>query len=117
MKEPLLYTYGSNFDVLSTVGATDLMDGEIQHRVRATPLDEKSIADMGTHDVKFQVSNSLGDTVSLVLPVEVYDPTVYDAKLTLNQYMLYLKQGASFVPESSLVNFIPSVIMYSPPRT
>ena len=106
MGGPLVYTYGSSFDVLSTVGATDLMDGDIQHRVRATPLDEHSIADMGEHKVKFQVSNSLGDTVSLVLPVEVYDPEMYDARMSLKQYLLYVEKGASVKLDQYLREFV-----------
>lgn len=105
MKAPLVYTYGSNFDVLSTVGAMDVIDGEIQHRVRATSLGQESIAELGTHDVKFQVSNSLGDTVSLVLPVEIYDPGMYDAKLALSKYLVYLDKGSSFVAADYLKTF------------
>lgn len=106
MDAPLLYPYGSNFDVLSTVGATDVIDGEIQHRVRATSLADHSIAILGTHDVKFQVTNSLGDTSTLVFPVEVYDPGTYDADLTLTEYLIYLPAGTAFTPKSYLDSFI-----------
>lgn len=106
MDAPLLYPYGSSFDVLSTVGATDVIDGEIQHRVRATSLVDHSIAILGTHDVKFQVTNSLGDTSSLIFPVEVYEPGTYDADLTLTEYLVYLPAGTAFTPKSYLDSFI-----------
>jgi len=102
---PLLYRYGTSFDVLATVGASDVIDGEIQHRVRATSLVETSIAEMGTHDVRFQVTNSLGDTVSMVFPVEIYDPTVFEASLTLNSYLVYLRKGEAFSPVAYLGTF------------
>ena len=102
---PLLYSYGSNFDVLSTVGATDMIDGDIQHRVRATALEEDSIAVLGTHQVRFQVNNSLGDTMALELPVEVYAADSYNAGLTLTEYLIYLPVGANFNPTSYLGDF------------
>ena len=105
LNAPLLYRYGSNFDVLSTIGAEDGIDGNIQHRIRATALDENAITTMGSHDVQFQVTNSLGDTVTMVFPVEVYDPQSYDATLTLTDYLIYLNTGDSFNASSYLSSF------------
>lgn len=102
LKAPLLYRYGSNFDVLSTVGAEDMLEGDIQHRIRATPLGQETITMLGSHDVRFQVTNALGDTVTLVLPVEVYDPQQYSATVTLNRYLIYLEPGEAFQPEEYL---------------
>lgn len=96
MYGPLLYPYGASFDILSTVGARDALDGDIQHRVRATSMDDTSIGMPGTHYVQFQVSNSLGDTVSRIFPVEVYDPEQYDASLSLTDYLVYLPKDAQF---------------------
>lgn len=106
LSAPLAYTYGSNFDILTTVGATDVLDGDIQHRVRATALEETSIAELGTHDVQFKVTNSLGDTTTLVLPVEVYSPETYNAELTLTEYLVYLSVGTAFDPEDYLDEFL-----------
>ena len=102
LKKALIFNYGSSFDVLSAVGATDVIDGDIQHRVRATLLDSESISEMGVHSVQFQVTNSLGDTVSYVLPVEAYDPTLYDGTLTLKKYIVYLSAGDRFDARSYL---------------
>lgn len=102
---PLLYPAGSSFDVLGNVGATDLIDGDIQHRVRATSQDEESIASTGTHTVKFQVTNSLGHTVSQTFPVEVYNAGMYEAELTLTDYLVYLDKGEEFEPEEYLDQF------------
>lgn len=105
LKAPLLYTVGSNFDLLSNVGATDVIDGDIQHRVRATSLDDVSIADQGTHYVRFQVANSLGDTVTQIFPVEVYEAGLYEAKLSLTEYLVYLPAGSGFNPQNYLDSF------------
>ena len=95
LKEPLVYRQGVAFDVLSDIGATDVIDGDIQHRVRATMLTEQTITEPGVHEVEFRVSNSLGDTVTAVLPVEVRNPE-REAQLTLSQYLLYLPVNGSF---------------------
>lgn len=108
LTEPLLYAYGSSFDVLSTIGATDVIDGDIQHRIRATALVDRSIAELGTHEVKFQVTNSLGDTASLVLPVEVYDEKQYEAELELKEYLIYISKGDTFTPSAYLSTFTRS---------
>lgn len=105
LNEPLAYPYGTSFDILSTVGAQDVLDGDIQHRIKATSVDENSIAMLGTHNVWFQVTNSLGDTVSQMFPVDVYDADMYDASLTLTEYLIYLPKGAAFVPQNYLATF------------
>lgn len=105
LSAPLLYRSGTSFDVLNNIGATDMVDGDIQHRIRATSMDNTTITSAGTHDVQFQVTNSLGDTVTLVLPVEVYTPQTYAATLTLNDYLVYLNTGDSFKPASYLDTF------------
>lgn len=106
LEGPLLYRMGSNFDVLSTVGATDVIDGDIQHRIRATSMVTYSIAEQGIHDVQFQVNNSLGDTSTLVFPVEVYDPSAFEASVTLKSYLVYLNQGETFSAQAYLDTFI-----------
>lgn len=101
LKAPLSYPVGIGFDVLSNVGATDVIDGDIQHRVRATSLTSNSIGEVGIHDVEFRVSNSLGDTVTAILPVQVRDPK-YGASLELTQYLIYLPVNGTFTPKDYL---------------
>ena len=63
------------------------------------------ITSVGTHMVQFQVTNSLGDTVAYVLPVEVYDPEPYDATLTLKNYLIYVEKGGTFSAPAYLESF------------
>lgn len=85
-----------NYDLLSLVSASDMLDGDITGRIRATALDEVVSGYSGTYRVRFQVTNSLGDTVDLVLPVEVYTPGNMEASMTLTDYLIYLKDGDTF---------------------
>lgn len=105
LSRPLLFTQNNSYDILSIIQAEDMLDGNISHRIRATVLDEVSAGYAGTHDVQFRVTNSLGDTVELVLPVEVYTPGVFEADLSLTEYLIYVKQGDSFNARSYLDRF------------
>lgn len=104
LRQPLLFAQGSGFDVLDIVSAQDVLDGDIQHRIRATSLDESSISSSGSHSVQFRVTNSLGDTASLTLPVEVYSSGTYTMGLSLSEYLVYLEKGSSFDARSYLMS-------------
>ena len=104
LTQPLLFSF-SNPNLLSVISAQDILDGDITHRVRATALDRPEDQQTGFYNVRFQVTNSLGDTVDLVLPVEVYTASLFDAKMTLTDYLVYLKQGDSFNARNYLDTF------------
>ncbi len=105
LNAPLLYVHGTSFDVLRDLGVQDVVDGSLQHRIKATAVDGEPITTQGTHTVQFQVTNSLGDTVKLSLPVEVYASGTYNAKLTLTNYLVYLPKGAAFDAAGYLKEF------------
>ena len=96
LNQPLLFAYGSSFDLLAAVSANDPLDGNIQHRVRATSLDDTAVTTSGDHQVEFRVTNSLGETVRLTLPVTVYTAGNYGLDVSLSQYMIYLNTGSTF---------------------
>lgn len=102
---PLLFAQNSNFDVLSVIGAQDVVDGDIQHRIRATSLDASSISALGNHKIQFRVTNSLGDTVEKVFPVEVHAAGAYDGVLNLTEYLVYVPVGTTFLAETYLEDF------------
>ena len=103
----LTFSYGSGFDLLEYLGAQDVIEGDIRRRVHATLIsDTKSIEAEGRHQVKLQVTNSLGDTSELVVPVEVFDPEWYAADVQLSDYLIYLDRGSRFDARSYLEEFI-----------
>ena len=105
LERPLVYNQGASFDILASVGATDVFDGDIRHRVRATALGGEAISSAGTHVVQFQVTNSLGDTQTKNFPVEVVLSDPSNAKLELETYLVYLEPGAAFNAASYLKSF------------
>lgn len=106
LDHPLIFTYGSGFDLLEEIRVIDQLDGDITHWVRATSLDETSVAYEGSHSVKFRVTNTLGDTVELILPVEVTAAGTYEAEVTLTDYLIYMDAGTRFLPKDYLDLFV-----------
>lgn len=105
LSAPMAMQQNSSKDVMSIITASDLLDGDISRRIRATTVSEEPVSGVGVHQVEFRVSNSLGDTVRLVLPLEVYPAGSYSATLTLTDYLIYLPAGAKFSPEAYLDTF------------
>ena len=103
----LCFPYNSGFDLLEYVGAEDVIEDDIRRRVRATLVsDTRSINEIGSHVVRMQVTNSLGDTAEIDFPVEVYDPEWYTASVKLDEYLIYLEQGDAFEPQKYLNAFV-----------
>lgn len=105
LQAPLVYYELQRFDILDNIGATDAIDGDIQHRIRATSMTEDTLATAGTHTIRFQVHNSLGDSTELVLPVEVWSTNSFNSRLSLTDYLIYLPVGATFEPKTYLDSF------------
>lgn len=102
---PLQFSAGSSFDVVDLMHATDALDGDISHRVRAMALSEKSLSDPGIYDVQFRVTNALGDTQELTLQVELFPTGTYNAELFLEEYLIYLAVGDKFDAKGYLDSF------------
>ena len=96
-----------SFDLMDHVGAYDVLEGDIRRRVHATLIsDTKAVSAEGNHQVKLMVTNSLGDTAEVVIPVMVYSSEWYSADVMLTDYLIYLKRGAAFRAEDYLESFV-----------
>lgn len=102
LTQPLMFSQNAKQDVLNVVTAWDVQEGDISHRVRATTLDPVSSGYSSIYHVKYQVTNTLGDSVELVLPVETFTSGMYAAHLSLTDYLVYLKAGDYFNARSYL---------------
>jgi hypothetical protein len=111
LNQALVFEFGTAFDVMAAVGAEDMLDGDILRKVKATMISNGlTVTEEGTHEVLFRVTNSLGDSVSLVLPVEVYPARRFDAELNLTDYILYVPQGGTFSDSDYLLSMqIPGI--------
>ncbi len=105
LRGPLVFSNNTSFDVLTQITAFDDMDGNITRRIRATSLTDRSVLEVGIHEVCFRVTNDLGDKVELTLPVEVVPAQAYQASLSLTDYLIYLDTGSKFNARDYLYGF------------
>ena len=103
-RHSLTFATNTSPDVLTYLTAYDMMDGDISRRIKGMLVsDTSSLAYSGIHQVEFRVTNSLGDTQHITLPVEVYEPSAYNATVDLGgDYLVYVKQGTAFKPAKYL---------------
>lgn len=100
---PLVFHEGKRIDVFDLIGAKDKRDGSLDAQVKATLVAGGSVMEKaGEYQVQFRVTNSLGDTESLVLPVEINTDEIPERTPHLKEYLVYLKKGADFHPMSYL---------------
>lgn len=89
----------SSSDYLSGVSATDCIDGDISHNVKVLKVGEVQEEHYGTTALAdLQVFNSAGDVARVSFPV-VFQ-TSNTPLITLKDYIVYLKKGEAFQPES-----------------
>lgn len=105
LRKALIYEVGDDFDIMADAYATDVIDGDIQHRIRTTAVTGGTITKEGLHKVHFQVTNSLGDMMEIIVPVEVLERGYYPAELELTDYMIYLPLNSVFMPKNYLGSF------------
>ena len=97
---PLVYGADQSISLLDRLHAQDVLDGDISHAIRAAYI--YGAADTGVHTINVQVTNSMGDTAWLALPVIITADLDDRVDVTLDTYLLYLQQGGSFSPREHL---------------
>ncbi len=113
-KSALVLPSNASSDVLSRLSATDKLDGDISGRIKGTLVSNtSSLSNVGMHEVEFRVTNSMGDTVRIVLPVEVYAPNTYSASVELTEYLVHIKKGTAFNPRDYLSHVVVGGNRYS----
>lgn len=94
---PLVFPIGSSTDILSRVQVMDVLDGNISHNLKASLTgDSSGLNTVGTHQVTFRVTNSMGDTARITLPVDVLPSNTYTGNIRLTKNMVHLNQGVRF---------------------
>lgn len=102
IRSPLVYTENEDIQLLDRLTAVDSVDGDLTGSIRVSTLSAASEPEVQT--VTVQVTNSMGDTARLTLPLVVYSGTVVRPDVNLTDYLVYLEQGASFRAEDYLVS-------------
>jgi hypothetical protein len=113
LESPLVISDADNFDLLEMIKARDVIDGDISHRIRMTNLNGYSPSTGGSYDVLFRVTNSLGDTVQVQIPVEILPRNAHYNELALTEYLIYLPAGSEFAAEDYLKELVSAMDVVS----
>ena len=95
LRKPLLIETGSEESLRDFIGAVDCIDGDISRKVKILSA-EFSTFSSGDSTITAQVTNSVGDTVTLkahviIEPINIKAPTI-----NLKENIVYVKKGSSF---------------------
>lgn len=100
IRQPLVYSPTEEVSILERIGATDVMDGDLSNAIRISTLDASS--DSSRYTITIQVTNSLGDTAALELPVLLLESDPLRPVVELSSYLVYLEKDQAFDPASLL---------------
>ncbi len=113
-RKALVLPANASVDVLACLSASDKLDGDISSRIKGILISNtNSLNNVGLHEVEFRVTNSMGDTAYITLPVEVYASNSYSATVELKEYLVYVKKGTAFNPRDYLSNVVIGSSKYS----
>lgn len=106
LSQPLVFQSGTSFDLFQCVHAEDVLDGSLDSRIKATLVEgNTAVSAEGVHKVEFRVTNSMGETVNLTMPVEVYPAGQYQGVISLRENLVYLGAGSTFEPMDYLQKY------------
>ncbi|MGN0384011.1 MAG: immunoglobulin-like domain-containing protein, partial [Eubacterium sp.] len=88
----LVFSQGTSFNILDYITAKDCISGNITNKVKLTSstIDTKTT---GNYQIFLNVTNDLGDSVDLTLPVLVEEKTDMYSSIELSDYMIYVDKG------------------------
>ena len=99
MSGPMVFLSKNVGDMMNYVGVSDVIDGDISLKAHASFDDTSStLAAAGEHKVEISVTNSLGDTARLLIPVKVMEDTPHSEMIPLKDYLVYVAKGSQFDP-------------------
>lgn len=101
LKEPLIFNPGAKVSVQDYLTVTDCIEGDISSRLKVVSSDVNIDQD-GEYTINVEVSNSYGDKISAELPIIVINRRSNAPDIELSNYLVYVKAGTSFNPDSYL---------------
>lgn len=96
--EPLVYKSSEEIALLDRISVIDSIDGDITADVRVSTLESSTVDEVYT--VTAQVTNSMGDSAEVTLPVIWQRSNTDRPEINLKEYLVYLPMGSSFNADS-----------------
>ena len=85
----LRFRAGETVNIEKIVSAQDCLDGDLSNKVKIRMDTAINNRVTGFYQVEYAVTNSAGDTVTLPIDIEIYEPYNYEVELNLTQYLVY----------------------------
>lgn len=98
--EPLVYSTTEEVAMLARLKANDVVDGDISENIRVSTLEPTSNSEL--YYVSIQISNSLGDTSMVKLPVLMLESNPLRPEIELSESLVYVDQDSKFTPTAFL---------------
>lgn len=98
---PLVYGISEEVDLLSRLAAYDQRDGNISNQIRVSTLTATDNPEQ--FEITIQVTNSVGDTASLKLPVMRLSYVPGRPEIQLTKQLIYISRDSEFDPTQYVV--------------
>lgn len=95
LKKPLSFSKSDDITLSGRLYAYDVIDGDISSSVKVSARD-LSVSENGVYSITVQVTNSLGDTSSVRLPVMISADPSESPEINLSSYLVFIGKGDSF---------------------
>lgn len=92
--DPLIYKASEDIALLDRIRVIDCIDGNITASVRTSSLGSSTME--CTYMVTLQITNSMGDSAEVTVPIIWYSDNADRPEILLTDYLVYLPQGSSF---------------------
>lgn len=99
LKAPLVFADEKEAKLLEQVEVSDVLDGDLSGKARVSTL--WATDDKGVYSATVLVSNSMGDTAMVDVPVLIGRS---GGGIRLRQQVIYLQQGDAFDPKAALAS-------------
>lgn len=93
---PMCFSRDGSVAILECLSATDVIDGDISQQIRISTL--RATEDSSIYVVVAQVTNSMGDTARVELPVVLMESDPARPEIELREYLVYVEQDSDFQP-------------------
>ena len=108
LEKPLIYGTGETLSLAGRLYAEDSVDGDLTGRIRVSAMNI-SYSSEGMYTLTAQVTNSLGDTARIALPVIIRASS--RKTVQLDEFLTYVEQGGEFDAKSHIVGDASSVVI------
>lgn len=103
INKSLTFAVGEEINLSSAIGAYDCIDGDISDRVIITATDYETNK-VGVFKISVKVTNSMGDTIYMDLPVYVEQQNIAAPEIKLNDYLVHVKVGEEYDLEQNIAS-------------